>query len=113
MRLFIVLTVHIIFILKLDIILYPKILSTMVMMKNISKKSKIEKKNNDMIRFGFIGRYSPQKNISMYLKAFSLFLNKYQYRLNVKLLMYGKGIESTNNELLKQIKKINYHHLLN
>lgn len=69
---------------------------------------KITKKNNEkyqIIKFGYIGRYSPQKNINMYLEAISLLVHKYSSNLNLKLIMYGRDINEKNVELVKKIKQ--------
>ena len=63
---------------------------------------------NSQVTFGFIGRYSPQKNIEMYLRALSVFIHKYELKkINISVLMYGKNIDSNNKKLLNIIKKNN------
>lgn len=69
-------------------------------------------KNNDLkksqVTFGFIGRYSPQKNIEMYLNALSIFINKHELKKNnIAVLMYGKNIDSNNIKLTQIIKQNN------
>lgn len=71
--------------------------------KRIPKKSNFE--NNKTVTFGFIGRYSPQKNVGMYLEAFSLFLKKYSFNLKIKIIMYGRDLDNNNSELVNKIKK--------
>jgi glycosyltransferase involved in cell wall biosynthesis len=44
----------------------------------------------------------------MYLNALSIFIHKYQLKkINIKLLMYGKNIDSNNQKLIHIIKKYN------
>ena len=66
-------------------------------------KRKPRKNIKNTVIFGFIGRYSPQKNVLMYLQALSLFLNKYSFNLNLKVFMYGRDIDTNNLELIKNI----------
>ena len=74
-----------------------------------SKKQnlKLYSYQNNVVKFGFIGRYSPQKNLFMYLDAINNFVKKYPSNSNFKVLMYGKNVDNKNKELLEKINQYN------
>ncbi len=67
-------------------------------------KSKI-KINNQNVVFGFVGRWSGQKDFQTLFKAFSFFIKKIKKPNLLKLLLIGKNISKKNSELLKAINK--------
>ena len=66
------------------------------------KKLKI---NDQNITFGFVGRWSDQKDFETLFKAFSYFAKTAKYSNLIKLLLIGKNINKNNKELLKKIKR--------
>jgi glycosyltransferase involved in cell wall biosynthesis len=74
--------------------------------KKLKKKWKCKLKitNNDII-FGFVGRWSSQKDFETLFKAFSCFLKTVKNSKDVKLLLIGERINKNNYELTEKIKK--------
>jgi len=71
--------------------------------------NKISKINpfNEAVQFGFIARYSPQKDFNNLFSAINIL--KFKYKLKFNLVLAGKDIDSDNKELIQLIKKYNIY----
>lgn len=74
--------------------------------KKYKKYWKYKLKINDQNTiFGFVGRWSDQKDFETLFKAFGYFAKNAKDSNLIKLLLIGKNINKNNKELLKEIKK--------
>ena len=69
-------------------------------------KSKLMVSNQNVI-FGFVGRWSGQKDFPTLFKAFAYFITTVKKSNTVKLLLVGKNINKKNKKLLTEINKYN------
>ena len=67
-------------------------------------KSKLKISNQNIV-FGFVGRWSDQKDFQTLFKAFSFFRKKFENSQTLKLLLIGKDINKKNKDLLKEVNK--------
>lgn len=61
--------------------------------------------NNKYTIFGFVGRWSDQKDFETLFKAFGYFLRTLKYPNLIKLLLIGKDINNNNKKLSKIINR--------
>ncbi len=67
-------------------------------------KSKLKINNQDIV-FGFVGRWSNQKDFETLFKAFSFFKKKVRNSNSLRLLLIGKNINKKNKKLSKEINR--------
>ena len=67
-------------------------------------KYKLKIHDNNIV-FGFVGRWSNQKDFETLFKAFSFFRENTKNSNNLKLLLVGKDINKDNYELSEKIRK--------